>query len=662
MNMIQLANAQLTLSYWRDGAWSALALARGGDAHVAQGDGIRATLRLADVDCACYGGRSPQYELSFRSERPTRLQLKLSVPDAVDPFHLIPANIFGDNNLSGAEPGHYPNLTNDHPGNVSCSPYWELRADRASHPISILCFRGGIAGVSIDPFSDVDDTEHPDGFIRNGVFSQLAHEGEPNACGVTLGYGNQPRTFLNKDQWGPPTEHLSRGATARGRIFIGPAASRLDAHRLIRINYDTLRDTPETPISLEESVAALTNAFLTINWQPDKENFSNMRCADPAKKVLTAWRTLAEVGWTGGGVIGDPLLVAGHVLRDPIALQRGIHMLDWVARAYNPASGLLWDVCGRHEGRQLNWWWAHYVVEDCHCAYTNGSGVYYLLKSYLFAKNVLGDDRRQWLATALKVLDTMAGIQEPDGNFGYTYSAQRPQILDRDGFVGVWFVPAMVMAHQLTGARKYLDAATRGICFYHEFVKDLNCWGAPMDTWKAVDQEGNLGFIRGAQLLHQATGDDAYLEMLIDGAHYEYLWRYAYRARPECPPLKGSHWNSCGGSVTSTSNPHIHPMGVFVSSELRYLAARTGDAYHAQRFEDGVNWGINCVSLYPEVAGYGIRGVLTERFCPSDGLLIEQFPDGTPSSMWFSYNGWAAAAVLEGLAELKVSGPFIKGS
>ena len=57
------------------------------------------------------------------------------------------------------------------------------------------------------------------------------------------------------------------------------------------------------------------------------------------------------------------------------------------------------------------------------------------------------------------------------------------------------------------------------------------------------------------------------------------------------------------------------------------------------------------MELYPEKAGYGRYGVLTERFCPSDGLLIERYPDGTPASIWFSYNGWAAAAALEGLLD-----------
>lgn len=58
---------------------------------------------------------------------------------------------------------------------------------------------------------------------------------------------------------------------------------------------------------------------------------------------------------------------------------------------------------------------------------------------------------------------------------------------------------------------------------------------------------------------------------------------------------------------------------------------------------------MQCMELYPEVTEYGRYGMLTERFCPSDGLLSETFLDGSPASMWFSYKGWAAANVLEGL-------------
>ena len=643
---------RLTLNAWLGGAWRPLALTASADTFVASQTGVRAELRCVEE------ADSVSYELSFNSASPTRLQLCLAVREAANPFHLIPASIFGDNNLTFAEPGHFPNLTGQHPGSISCSTYWELRADRAALPVSMLCFDGGVAAVSIDPYTQcpLADTTSREGFLRNGVFARLARGPRPHACGVTLGYRNTPVSFINKDQWGTPTEHRAVRGSSQGRIFLRKAGSRRDAHEIIRSVYGDMRATPENPIARREAARSLVDAFLTVNWQPDKENFSNMRFFDPNDRVLRPWRTLAEVGWTGGGVIGYPLLVAGHVLGNDLAVQRAHYMLDWAADAYNPASGLLWEVHGKHEGTQIDWWWSGYTVQGVHCAYTNGSAVYYLLKAYEFARDAMGAEEATWLKTSCKVLDTVVALQAEDGNFGYTYSTERPEMLDAEGFAGVYFVAALALAYRLTGQGRYLDAARKGIAYYHSFVKELNCWGTPMDTWKSLDQEGNLGFMRAAFLLHQVTGDDAYLGMLEDGANYEYLWRYGFRARPEYPPLKGSYWNSCGGSVTSVSNPHIHPMGVFVSTELKHLADETDDSYHCRRWEDGINWAINTVSLYPEVTGYGIQGVLTERFCPSDGLTIETYPDGTPASIWFSYNGWAAAAVLEGLAEQLVSG------
>jgi hypothetical protein len=152
-------------------------------------------------------------------------------------------------------------------------------------------------------------------------------------------------------------------------------------------------------------------------------------------------------------------------------------------------------------------------------------------------------------------------------------------------------------------------------------------------------------------LLHEITGDAEYLELLKNGADYECLWRYGFKAKPEYPPLDTCGWNSCGGSITSISNPHVHPMGLLVTSDLKYLAKQTGDSYYQQRADDGVNWLMATMELYPDTMGYGRYGVLSERTCPSDGLVTERYSDGTPCSTWFSYNGWAAANALEALTE-----------
>jgi hypothetical protein len=214
-------------------------------------------------------------------------------------------------------------------------------------------------------------------------------------------------------------------------------------------------------------------------------------------------------------------------------------------------------------------------------------------------------------------------------------------------------VPALTMANELTGDPRYLKSAERAMAFYSKMVRNLCAFGTPMDTSKAIDQEGVLSFIRGARLLHEVTGEPCYLDMLEQGAEFEYTWRFVFRARPQVPPLKDSSWNSCGGSITSTSNPHIHPMGILVTGDLLYLADKTGDHYHRQRAEEGISWLLNSLALYPEEAGYGCAGILTERFCPSDGLLIEKYPDESVASVWFTHHVWGAANGLEGLLDMQ---------
>ena len=278
----------------------------------------------------------------------------------------------------------------------------------------------------------------------------------------------------------------------------------------------------------------------------------------------------------------------------------GRDIADEIAGAFDPVGGMINDVT-RPDWKEdwapnpVNGWWAYLgLTSDCHCAYTNGSAVYYLLKMLLLLKEKNEAQPPSWRHAALATLDTVLQLQRADGCLGYTYSRYEKKVLDWEGFAGCWFAAAMPLAYRLTGERKYLEACARALDYYGQFVRDLNCYGAPMDTWKSVDQEGNLAYIRAARLMHETTGEERWLQALRDGAHYQFLWQYGFRARPECPPLKG-HWNSCGGSITSVSNPHIHPMGVLVIDDLWYLYRQTGDSYYAARAEDQFAWAMQCL-------------------------------------------------------------------
>jgi hypothetical protein len=92
-------------------------------------------------------------------------------------------------------------------------------------------------------------------------------------------------------------------------------------------------------------------------------------------------------------------------------------------------------------------------------------------------------------------------------------------------------------------------------------------------------------------------------------------------------------------------------MGMIVDSDLYYLGRVTGDPYFMDRAKDGTAWIMQTLELYPEKTGYGRYGVLSERWCPSDGLVIQKDSEGKPYSSWFSFNLWAGAAAFEEVCE-----------
>ena len=116
------------------------------------------------------------------------------------------------------------------------------------------------------------------------------------------------------------------------------------------------------------------------------------------------------------------------------------------------------------------------------------------------------------------------------------------------------------------------------------------------------------------------------------------------------PPLSTVGWSSCGGSITSVTNPHIHPMSSSVMDEMRYYLRFREDAYVRSRLEDTVLWSCQCHNTRDGEFGYGKTGWMSERFCHSEGLLTETWPDGSPASTWFALMPWACGSILEGLA------------
>jgi hypothetical protein len=641
---------ELSLLAYCDGGWIALPMVSTAEGFRSRHENVTANLILERRDAAVV------YQLRFAAPFRTRVRLRAQLPGQQNLFHLIPGNIHGDNNAAHVRTGEFPVLASDRSHERNRAPLWEFRADRASHPVSILCCDAGAVGVSIDPYSQTDEAN--DRFIRNGVFAAL-----PNSFGVSLGYGNDPLTFVEKTHFRPATADLVHAADTRGTIHAVRGDGRQAAHVIIRELYERHHDRPTHTRSHEEALRALADTFATVNWSPQLRQYTNRKCRVPVDTTLEPWRAIVEIGWTGGSMLAYPFVLAQRIFPDLRMPKTGETIFGEICDGWNERSGFIDDAAINRSTRErpggwnesaINGWWSGFLPQtrDAHCAYTNAHAAYYLLRTIAVTR----DDRQHWRDIALKVLDTACALQRADGAFGYVFSSTARRVIDFDGFAGCWFAAALPYAWQTTGDDRYRAAADRALEFYAPFVRDLAAWGSPMDTYKSIDSEGNLAFIRAARLMHEMTGESRYLDMLAQGANYEYLWRYGFRTRPQCKPLKDSNWDSCGGTITSVSNPHIHPMGVVATDDLEYLARVTGDAYHQSRADDGLAWLMNTMELYPDVVGYGRYGVLSERTCPSDGLLAEVFyDDNSPASTWWSYNAWAAGSAMEAIAEQLMS-------
>ncbi len=609
------------------------------------------------------------YEMGFDCNYDTKLRMEVHVLGK-EPFNVIPCNLHGDNNFKGSFPYTLPFLTHSD-ATPFASVAWEFRADRAATPLSAICTDEGVTAVSIQPYSNAEGGKRTiSGYIKSnakdephGVYPQISpveyiHNGlyaaTGGVLGVSLGYTNFPYTFTHRELLNPSTCESAKKAKACGRIYVRKG-DRRELHGIIREEYYLIRgERAEYKNTPEQAVHAIIDSFVNLNCDAGTGEYTNRKCKPPRDMELLPWREVCEIGWTGGSILAYPYFLAREIngALNGISFGKamgGEALFNRIVNAYNPATDMFYNLYkARLDGDLNTSAWFNKEKENKHFAYTLAEACYYILKTILLLKKRGESFNPLWLERTEKCLKTVADLQRGDGAFGYSYWGDRKEVADFDGFAGCWFVPAFLNLYLVTGNGRYLDVAKKGEDYYYPPVAALNVYGTPMDTRKAVDEEGNLAFITGAKLLHELTGDEKYLKYIKDSADYELLWRFAYNTRPEYAPLKDG-WRSRGGSVTSVSNPHIHPMGILADSAMRYYYSITGDGYYLDRADDSTAFIMQCLEMYPQKTGYGRYGVLSERWCPSDGLTIERYSDGREYSSWFSYNLWAAACALEGL-------------
>ena len=597
-------------------------------------------------------------EISITADEAFEGIIRIALPvDHAEPRFFLPGFMYGTNR--GDAPlvadSQAPRLRAE--GDFPASSWWMVRSDRLSHPCAFAYSGGQLCGFAASPYY-----VRTDGLRAawepgvTGAFDQYAGFGcaLPGEVWYTLGYENAPWFFLDAHQHFPRKElaencfTLEKGETITVRLhcFDLPAEDERTLHTALQWVYDRYHERPRQVCSLHEAVRDITAAIARDAWLPEHHAYSGF-VFDRGDHF--DYNPLPSISWTNGLSAAVPMLTSAHRLGDLNMRAQAIDCIDHIVHhSINEKNGLPFMV--EKDGIwSNNGWWADRLHVPGHAAYLVGQCVYLLLKAWAWEQQ-RGFDHPDWLDFAARVIDRTERTRNTDGEYPYVFSEKTGAGLEYDSFSGAWCMAAAAYYAHLTGDHSRVSELLHSESWYYDaYVRRQECYGGPLDIDKNIDSEGILAYIRAVRYLHAITGDDALLNHLRDALHYEFTFKFCYNSPIKVPPLSTVGWSSCGGSITSVTNPHIHPMSSSVMDEMYYYLAHREDGYIRSRLTDTILWSCQCHATFDREYGYGKTGWMSERFCHSEGLVKERYPDGTLASTWFALMPWACGSLLEGL-------------
>ena len=597
--------------------------------------------------------------LDVLTDEPFIVKMPCRFPKTADkPYFQIPGYLYGTNNLKGSRGSQFKL---DYGGAVEYPNGSKLstRADRSTHNGIITVHNKVLQMLAItEKMEGIEYTSNDiwkPRYCYNGLMLDTSQK-TFDVVGFTLGYEHFPKRYGHvwDDPKTPAMDEYTHGwidngkgkqLTAQVFYFADTAIEGIPAYgKAIRTYYDHYHVAPKVRSNRTDAMQKIAGAILKDGWNDEQKFF--IQSSDDYGKVR------GDAAWTGGLQVAYPMLKAGLKLQNQLAVNTALEFMDNLCtNAINRKAQLLFEECRDGDWHVTGWWG---LRKDCcnwgdkprHSAYVNGQAAYYLLKSY----ELTGRKHSLWLQTARMVLETAIKSQNEVGAYARFFDPDSGTAVDYDGFQSCWFVPAIALLWQFTNETRYLKSAEIAADHYLSWHLKGELYGTPMDTHDAVDEEGNLAFLAACTELHKATKKQKYIDYARIGMDYEFSWKFCYNTVFSNNPLQSLNWSSCGGSITSTHNIHIHQMGNLAAADIYYLYRQTDDEYYAQRLRDTCIWGNGTYNRFDGEFGFGLEGQTTEQFFHTDAILLPWWRpwDG---GVWEAYLPWAPGCILLSNAE-----------
>lgn len=636
---------------------------------------VNSGLSVNEKCCGGDGSSLKPYEMEYRINNTERLpwngviHFQLVVSKKNPQFYL-PGFMYRRNRGEAPQntPVKFPRLRE---GGL-CKPssyWWMMRGDRLASPAALIFDSGNISGLSASPYWVVHNGSRmqwiPELGSNNKFYQYSGYSCDINSCsvGYTLGYENAPWMFVTSSNVydRESVSEVNSFCIMPGeeiivnlRVYEYCADDETGIYEAFDEVYSYYHEEPryignkknqnKVKEYISNAVSDLASALYADAWLDDEKCYSGFVYEDGSLNKL------GSLTWTNGMSVAVPMLLSAIRLGNEKMRSQALTCIGNILdNCMNQSSGLPYDAVDNGTW-SVHGWWFDGMHTGGHAAYLTGQALYYVIKAYVFEKEKMNCVHDNWLDFVKPVIERVNREKNSLGEYPFVFSEYDGTGLEYDSFGGAWCLAATAFYTLITGDEQYLEGLIASEQHYYDsYVSKCCCYGAPLDTSKAVDSEGILAYIRAVRFLHEFTGSQYLLKHMRDGLEYEYTYKFCYNAPVKIAPLSTVGWSSCGGSITSTCNPHIHPMSSTIVDEQLYYYKCTGDKYVYSRMKDTLMWGCQTYNTYDGEYGYGKKGWMSERFCYSQGLLMEHFKDGSLSSTWLTLMAWASGSILEGM-------------
>lgn len=619
-----------------------------GDYGIAVAEAISGNRRLGKDVELCITNQSEQIFTGV-------LQIQ-GVISSSNPKFFLPGYMYNRNTADRPRAGRkrFPRITL-WPEGCPESSFFLTRSDRLALPVGLIWDpeEGKTWGLSADPYLRNEDAQ----FQQFCGFGCAMLDRERASISYTIGYENAPWLFIQTATVLEREElseinciSLSPGQELRVvlHLYEYTCPDERGIHEALQDTYELYHEAPRkvADMTIKRAVKLLSSAVKDYAWLPQDKCYS---CFVFDRPEGLTYNKLGSLTWTNGLAVAVPMLCASGLLQDEELRRQALTFIEEVvAHSMNPESGLPYDAYTDGQWGMRGWWYDG-LHNGGHGLYLTGQAAYYILKAYEQEKPFSGTEHPEWLDYAGRVVEKVNTLFNTDMEYPFVASGRTGAGLEYDSMGSVWCLAASAYYVLLSGNWELLSQLILSETHYYEqYVSKFECYGGPLDTDKAVDSEGVLAYVRAVRLLHMLTGEEKYLDHLREGLWYEFSFKLGYNTPVQVRPLSEIGWSSCGGSITSVANPHIHPMSSTVVEEMFYYLSYREDAYVRSRLEDTLGWGLQTFNTYDKEYGYGYTGWMSERFCFCEGLVTEKYPDGMPAGTWFALMPWASASLVEG--------------